>query len=71
MCPTRIRVFDYEEDLLQPIKDFLSKNTGIKQGLCSNIKIPQGIFDMPIVIRESLKKVGKEQSTTSCLEGSC
>lgn len=63
--------FDYEEDLLQPIKEFLSKNTGIKQGLSSNIKIPQGIFDMPIVIRENLKKVGKEQSTTSCLEGSC
>ena len=78
-CPYEIHLpeemthneFDYEEDLLQPVEEFLAKNTGIKQGLHSNIKIPQGIFDMPLVIRQSLKNEEAEKVSGSCLQGSC
>jgi predicted peptidase len=48
--------FNYEKDLLEPINDFLSKHTGIKTDLDSHINIPNGLFEMPIIIKNNIKK---------------
>ncbi len=48
--------FNYEKDLLGPIKEFLIKHTGIKTDLDSHIKIPNGLFEMPTFIKNNIKK---------------
>ena len=39
--------FDYEVDLLFPIKDFLKKNTSFEFFQTSDIKVPDYLYDMP------------------------
>jgi hypothetical protein len=46
--------FDYENDLILPLKDFLRRHTGFKSGESANIQIPDSIYETPAYIKESI-----------------
>ena len=63
--------FDYDNDLIIPLKDFLKRNTGFKSGECTKFSIPDSIFEIPPFIRENILNVKyKNKSTFSCF-GPC
>lgn len=64
--------FDYDEDLIIPVKNFLDKNTGIlAEG--SPIVLPKHIFDIPLVVKKEFEKNHFYDSNKhqSCTDGNC
>lgn len=63
--------FDYDDDLINPVKNFLEKNTGILGG-GNSITLPKFIFDTPIVIQKELEKNNpQDKDKTGSCSGSC
>jgi len=60
--------FDYELDLVLPLKDFLKRNTQYRGIETSLITIPKFLYEIPSIIKEQLYKEKKEknQSIISC-----
>ena len=61
--------FDYFNDLIIPIKAFLDKHTGFNKNLRSHVIIPNGLFNMPLFIKENIKefKEKNKKKGVSCL----
>ncbi|MCQ2818551.1 MAG: alpha/beta hydrolase [archaeon] len=60
--------FDYDDDLINPVKNFLEKNTGI-QNEGKPIVLPKYIFDTPLVIKQQLRNSNlfeDKESNSSC-----
>ena len=64
--------FDYEMDLIFPLKDFLRRHTGFKSSETCDIEVPSFYFDIPLPVREmfkSIKAKNTKSSMTSCFCG--
>jgi hypothetical protein len=49
--------FDYYNDLIIPLKDFLKRNTGLKPEESANISIPGSLYEIPPCIKENIINV--------------
>ena len=60
--------FDYEMDLIYPLKDFLRRHTGFKSGESSDILLPNSLFEIPLKIKEALIRLNltKINNINSC-----
>jgi hypothetical protein len=60
--------FDYETDLIYPLKEFLRRHTGFRTDDPSDLKILPSIFDIPLEIREVIDnlKVNKNCGLSMC-----
>jgi hypothetical protein len=47
--------FDYENDLIFPLKEFLKRHTQFRKDELSDIFIPKSLFDFPDYVLESIK----------------
>jgi hypothetical protein len=47
--------FDYENDLIFPLKEFLKRHTHFKKDELSDIVIPKALFEFPDYVMESIK----------------
>jgi len=62
--------FDYELDLIFPLKDFLRRHTCYKTGEASEIILPSDIFEIPLAIKEIINtlKINNKKNAHSCFE---
>lgn len=58
--------FDYEHDLLSPIKDFLKRNTNFIAGDVCDIKIPSYLFDTPKSIKKEFFEMHDKEVNVGC-----
>ncbi len=64
--------FDYELDMILPIKDFFRRHTGYKEAETSEVEIPMAYFDAPKCILEyvdSLRGTQDAKKSSSCFCG--
>jgi hypothetical protein len=47
--------FDYESDLIFPLKEFLKRHTHYKKDDLSDVVIPKLLFDLPQYVMENLE----------------
>ena len=80
MCPYEVILpeemnhnqFDYDSDLIFPLKDFLKRHTGFKSGDTCDIDIPSFYFEIPLPVKEmlnNLKIKNTQEGVSSCLCG--
>ncbi len=61
--------FDYEEDLIYPLKEFLRRHTGFKTNETFAINIPENMYETPPYIKEAIYNMrNKVKSGFSCFE---
>ena len=58
--------FDYECDLLFPLKDFLRRNTNFNIADFCNISIPSYLYDIPGTIKDDIINVESNQISYGC-----
>jgi hypothetical protein len=64
--------FDYEQDLIFPLKEFLNRHTGYKIGVGGEINLPKDLFEIPISIKEkilSMKTKNNKSNFSNCFGG--
>jgi predicted RNA-binding protein len=64
--------FDYENDLIYPLKDFLRRHTGFKTTDLSDIEIPSMFFEVPSSVKEMInnyKFKENQKGMSSCFCG--
>jgi hypothetical protein len=58
--------FDYENDLLFPLKDFLKRNTHFNPNDLTNIQIPGYLFDVPSHLKQENSTMDSKEQTYGC-----
>lgn len=61
--------FDYESDLLFPLKDFFKRNTSFNSNDLSEIKIPIYLYDMPNMIKKEYFEIHDKEVNVGCFGG--
>lgn len=63
--------FDYDLDLILPLKEFLRRHTSFKSSDTSNIIIPSSIYEMPPNIKEMISDLKMKNKRISSCFGPC
>ena len=64
--------FDYESDLIYPLKDFLRRHTGFRTGEFSDVEIPSIFIEIPLPVKEMINNVkvqSNQKGFSSCFCG--
>jgi hypothetical protein len=64
--------FDYENDLIYPLRDFLRRHTGFRTSDYSDIQIPSMFFEVPLSVKEMINNFKHKESQkgiSSCFCG--